>query len=91
MAYVHEIKFFMKNGNLHAALFDNPPFFSDEFWIKNVTAQELQIDSLPPNVILEKKYKVEDLGIKPFYASKPLFDFIDKLAETAWKTGTKLL
>lgn len=41
--------------------------------------------------MLEKKYKVEDLGIKPFYASKPLFDFIDKLAETAWKTGTKLL
>lgn len=90
MAYVHEIKFFRKKGELQIALFDNPPFFSNEFWIKNIKATELGIDKLPENVVLEKKYKVEDLGIKPFYASKPLFDFLDKTAETAWSQGTKL-
>ncbi len=85
MAYVHEIKFFTKDNELHAALFDNPPFFSNEFWIKNVKATELGIKALPANVELEKKYKVESLGIKPFHASKPEFDFMDSLAKAAWE------
>jgi len=75
---------------LPSALYDNPPFFSNEFWIKNITLKELGIESLPENVQFEKKYKVKDLGINPFYASKPMFDFLDKVAETAWKEGTKL-
>ena len=90
MAYVHEIKFFRKDNEVYAALYDNPPFFSNEFWIKNITLKELGIESLPENVQFEKKYKVKDLGINPFYASKPMFDFLDKVAETAWKEGTKL-
>jgi hypothetical protein len=91
MAYAHEIKFFIKDKELYAALFDNPPLFSNEFWIKNIQAKELGISKLPENLQLEKKYKVEDLGIKPFHATKPEFEFMDNLAETAWKTGSKLL
>jgi hypothetical protein len=91
MAYAHEIKLFIKDKELYAALFDNPPFFSNEFWIKNVRAKELGISKLPENLQLERKYKVENLGIKPFHATKPEFEFMDKLAETAWKTGSKLL
>jgi len=90
MAYVHEIKFFREDNEVYAALYDNPPFFCNEFWIKNITLKELGIQSLPENVQFEKKYKVKDLGINPFYASKPMFDFLDKVAETAWKEGTKL-
>ncbi|NJK48643.1 hypothetical protein HC931_11055 [Candidatus Gracilibacteria bacterium] len=91
MAYVHEIKFFFKDDHLYAALFDRPPFFSNEFWIKNVRADEIGIFQLPENVKLEKKYKVESLGIKPFKASKPEFDFLDGLAKKAWTEGGKLL
>lgn len=91
MAYVHEIKFFVKDQELYAALFDNPPLLSEEFWIKNVRAKELGITKLPENLKLERKYKVEDLGIKPFSATKLMFEFINKLAEVAWKKGTNLL
>ncbi|MBR8835261.1 MAG: hypothetical protein DSM106950_14850 [Stigonema ocellatum SAG 48.90 = DSM 106950] len=91
MAYVHEIKFFIEDGELYAALFDNPPFFCNEFWIKNVKFKELGVNRLPKNVQLDKKYKVDDLGIRPFHATKPEFDFIDSVAETAWKTGLKLI
>ncbi len=90
MAYAHEIRFFLKGKELYAALFDNPPLFSDEFWIKNVKATELGISKLPQNLKLEEKYKVEDLGIKPFHTTKPEFEFMNALAETAWKTGVKL-
>lgn len=90
MAYVHEIKFFTKDNQLYAAFYDHPPIFLKEFWIMNVKAKELGIQTLPPNVKLGKKYKVKDLGIKPFYASKLLFDFIDIVAEKAWKEGTIL-
>ena len=91
MAYAHEIKFFLQENELFAALFDNPPFFCDEFWIKNIKAKELGIAKLPDGCKLDKKYKVEDLGIKPFHATKPEFEFIDKVAETAWKVGTKII
>ena len=91
MAYVHEIKFFIKDEELYAALFDKPPFFCNEFWIENIQAKKLGISKLPENLQLEKKYKVKDLGIKPFHVTKPEFEFLDNLAETAWKTGTKLL
>jgi hypothetical protein len=91
MAYAHEIKFFIEDKELYAALFDNPPFFCNEFWIKNIPAKELGISKLPQNLKLDRKYKVEELGIKPFHATKPEFAFMDKLAETAWKTGSKLL
>jgi hypothetical protein len=50
MAYAREIKFFIKDKELYAALFDNPPFFSNEFWIKNVRAKELGISKLPENL-----------------------------------------
>ncbi len=90
MAYAHEIKFFLDGRELYAALFDNPSFFCDEFWIKNIKAKDIGISKLPENVEIEKKYKVEELGIKPFHTTKPEFEFIDKLAETAWKTGVKL-
>lgn len=90
MAYVHEIKFYQKNSTLHAALFDKPPMFCNEFWIKNVKASELGIKKLPENIQLGKKYRVKDLGIEPFHASKPLFDFIDGVAAKAWNEGTKL-
>lgn len=90
MAYVHEIKFYKKEEILYAALFDKPPIFCNEFWIKNVEATELGIKKLPENIQLKKKYRVKDLGIQPFHVSKPLFDFIDGVAATAWKEGTKL-
>ena len=91
MAYVHEIKFYQKNETLYAALFDKPPIFCHEFWIKNVKASELGIEKLPANIQLKKKYRVRDLGIEPFHASKPLFDLIDRVAATAWKEGTKIV
>jgi len=91
MAYAHEIKFFIKNNELFAALFDNPPFFANEFWIKNVKANELGINKLPEGIQLEKKYKVKDLGIKPFHPTKPEFEFTDRLAETAWQLGSKIV
>ncbi len=90
MAYVHEIKFFLKNDQLHAALFDHPTPFCREFWIKNVKAEEIGIKTLPENVMLEKKYNVKALGIKPFHASKPEFDFLNGVAKFAWDNGTKL-
>lgn len=90
MAYVHEIKFFRQDNEVYAALYDNPPIFCQEFWIKNIRIKELGIQAVPENVQFGKKYKVKDLGIKPFYASKPMFDFLDKVAEIAWKDGTKL-
>ncbi|AFY99627.1 hypothetical protein [Calothrix sp. PCC 6303] len=91
MAFAHEIKFFLKEEELYAALFDNPPFFGNEFWIKNVKAKDLGICQLPENIKLEKKYKIQELGIKPFHTTKPEFEFMDKLAETAWKTGVKIV
>ncbi len=90
MAYAHEIKFFVKDNELYAALYDHPPIFCNEFWIDNVKAEELGIRVLPDNVELERKYKIQDLGIKPFYTSKPELEFMGKLAEIAWKVGTKL-
>ena len=90
MAYVHEIKFFTKNQTLYAALFDKPPIFCNEFWIKNVKASELGIKKLPENIKLKKKYRVRELGIEPFSASKPMFDLIDGVAAKAWSEGTKL-
>ena len=63
MAYVHEIKFYQKNETLYAALFDKPPIFCNEFWIKNVKASELGVEKLPENIQLKKKYRVRDLGI----------------------------
>ena len=91
MAYAHEIKFFVKDDVLFAVLFDNPPFFCDEFWIKNVEASELGIKKLPEGLQLGKKYKVEELGIKPFHTTKPEFEFTDAIAKTAWETGTKII
>ena len=90
MAYAHKIKFFFQDKELYAALFDHPPLFYDEFWIKNVSAKELGIDRLPENIQLEKKYRIEDLGIKPFPVTKPEFEFTDKVAEIAWEMGTKI-
>lgn len=42
MAYVHEIKFYEKEGTLYAALFDKPPMFCNEFWIKNIEAARIR-------------------------------------------------
>lgn len=90
MAYVHEIKFFRKDGQLYAALFDHPTPLG-EFWITNIPAQDLGITQLLPNLELETKYSVEALGIRPFPASKPLFRFIDLAAKLAWERGTDLI
>jgi hypothetical protein len=54
------------------------------------SAEEIGIKKLPENIELEKKYKVKALGIKPFHASKPEFDFLDGVAKFAWENGTKL-
>lgn len=91
MAYVHEIKFFSQEGQLYAALFDNPPFFCNEFWIKNIPAAALGIKILPRNLELEKKYNVAALGVEPFEISKPYFEFTDAIAKRAWEKGTELL
>jgi hypothetical protein len=86
MAYVHEIKFYISNesGKLKVAFYDRPAIFCNEFWIKNVDASEIGFTCIPEGLKLEQKYKVEVLGIKPFHASKPEFDFIDKCAEVAF-------
>ncbi len=86
MAYVHEIKFYIssESGNLKAALYDKPPFFCNEFWIKNVDASDLGLTCMPDGWNFEQKYQLESLGIKPFHASKPEFNFIDKCAEAAF-------
>ena len=91
MAYVHEIRFYTskKSGKLKVALYDKPPFFSNEFWIKNVDASDLGFSCLPKGLKLEQKYQVESLGIKPFHASKPEFDLIDKCAEVAFYAANK--
>lgn len=49
------------------------------------------IKQLPENIELGKKYRVRYLGIEPFHASKPLFDFIDGLAATAWNEDPKII
>ncbi len=86
MAYVHEIKFYIsrESGKLEISLYDKPPFFCDEFWIKNVDALELGFTRLPNGLKLEQKYNVEALGIHPFPASKPEFNFIDECAKEAF-------
>lgn len=91
MAYVHEIKFFLKGKQLQVALFDKPPPLCSEFWIKNVASDTLGFTELPEGVELEKKYQVETLGLKPFPASKPLFDFVDVVAKEAWEKGGPIL
>jgi hypothetical protein len=93
MAYVHEIKFYIdkESGDLKVALYDRPPFFTNEFWIKNINASELGLSSMPQGLILEQKYSVESLGIKPFPASKPEFDFIDKCSEAAFHIATQVI
>ena len=60
MAYVHEIKFFVQDEELHIALFDNPPNFCDEYWIKNIKAEEVGIDKIPENVELEKNIRLKN-------------------------------
>ena len=52
---VHEIKFFVRDEEFYIALFDNPPEFCDEYWIKNIKAKEVGIDKIPQHVELEKK------------------------------------
>ena len=93
MAYVHEIKFFLdkESRKLKVALYDKPPFFSNEFWIKNIDASELGLSLKPKGLKLEQKYSVESLGIKPFPASKPEFDFIDKCSEAAFSVADQVI
>ncbi|WP_413165874.1 hypothetical protein ACL6C3_04985 [Capilliphycus salinus ALCB114379] len=71
MGYVHEIKFFpdKKSQKLMVALFDVPPLFCSEFWLKNVEASQYKLDSLPKGLKLEKKYSVKQFGIQPFLDS----------------------
>jgi hypothetical protein len=87
MAYVHEMKFFQQGEELYVALFDKAPLFCNEFWIKNVSASALDIQRLPKNIELEKKYSVTSLGIQPFEATKPFFRFTDASAKLAWEKG----
>ena len=84
MAYVHEIKFYScGNGTLKVALYDNPPLFGNEFWIKNIDASEIGFTRVPNGLKLEQKYKVDVLGLQPFHASKSEFDLIDECTEIA--------
>ena len=65
MATVRQVKFFKEGGRLRAALYAEPGILS-EFWIKNVDASDLNIAHLPNEVELERKYELQELGIKPF-------------------------
>ncbi|ERT08328.1 hypothetical protein M595_1747 [Lyngbya aestuarii BL J] len=71
MGYVHEVKFFRdkKSQKLMIALFDIPPLFCSEFWLKNIEASQYNISSLPTGFKLDKKYSVKELGIQPFLDS----------------------
>ncbi|MEL7406829.1 MAG: hypothetical protein AAFN00_07665, partial [Cyanobacteria bacterium J06558_2] len=63
MARVHEIKFFLKDNKLFVALYDEPSIILPEFWIANIKAEQMGFTILPPNVQLERKYKIKELGL----------------------------
>ncbi|MEO0834900.1 MAG: hypothetical protein AAFY16_02690 [Cyanobacteria bacterium J06642_3] len=70
MPKVYEIKFFIKEAELFAALFAKPSILFPEFWIDNIKASKLGFERLPDNVELKRKYKVKKLGLKPFEFNK---------------------
>ncbi|MEM8720258.1 MAG: hypothetical protein AAGE84_13265 [Cyanobacteria bacterium P01_G01_bin.39] len=70
MPKVYEIKFFIKEAELFAALFAKPSILFPEFWIDNIKASKLGFERLPDNVELKRKYKVKKLGLEPFEFSK---------------------
>ncbi|MEM9275829.1 MAG: hypothetical protein AAGA80_23145 [Cyanobacteria bacterium P01_F01_bin.143] len=94
MSIVHEIKFFEKEGELFAALFDKPSILFPEFWIKNIKASELGLKKLPKNIKLQRKYKVHKLGIEPFEVNKDglafgISDFVNRVTQDLGKETPK--
>ncbi|KAI9133977.1 hypothetical protein [Acaryochloris sp. CCMEE 5410] len=73
MAWVNQIKFFYKKRKLYIALFDDSHV--SEFWIANIKASDLNIKEVPQGFVLERKYRIQDLGIKPFQCSQDNFLF----------------
>jgi len=90
MSKVYEIKFFKKEGELFAALFAKPSIFFPEFWIDNIKASKIGFAKLPENIELKRKYKIEQLGLKPFEFSKEGFaygisDFVNRVTQESNK------
>lgn len=84
MAWVHQIKFFSKDQKLYAALYDDS--YISEFWIANIKASDLGITKIPENFIIERKYRIQDLNIRPFeYSQNNLLfqvgDFINRFVK----------
>ncbi len=84
MAWVHQIKFFYKDQELYAALYDDSHL--SEFWITNLKASDLGITTIPKNFIIERKYRIQDLNIRPFeYSQNNLLfqvgDFINRFVK----------
>jgi hypothetical protein len=84
MAWVHQIKFFSKNQELHLALYDDSHIC--EFWIANIKASDLGITKIPENFKIEIKYRIEDLNIPSFEYSQDNFlfqigDFVNRFVK----------
>jgi hypothetical protein len=84
MAWVHQIKLFYKDQELYAALYDDSHI--GEFWIANLKASDLGITTIPKNFIIERKYRIQDLNIRPFeYSQNNLLfqvgDFINRFVK----------
>lgn len=84
MAWVHQIKFFSKDKELHVALYDDSHI--SEFWIANIKASDLGIAEIPENLTIERKYRIEDLNIPPFEYSQDNFlfeigDFVNRFVK----------
>lgn len=84
MAWVHQIKFFFKDEELYAALYDDSHI--SEFWIANIKASDIGIPELPKNFLTERKYRIEDLNIPSFEYSQDNFlfkvgDFVNRIVK----------
>jgi hypothetical protein len=84
MAWVQQIKFFSKDKELYIALYDDSHI--SEFWIANIKASDLGIIKIPENLIIERKYRIEDLNISSFEYSQDNFlfkigDFVNRFVK----------
>jgi hypothetical protein len=84
MAWVHQIKFFSKDKELYLALYDDS--YISEFWIANIKASDLGITKIPDKLIIERKYRIEDLNIPSFEYSQDnlmfgIGDFVNRFVK----------